>query len=120
MVEEYLKLKNNRMFLTFRRIGKWNGLSYPTVSKCHKISGILGKLCRQVIGQIVENNKLGHYSIGFPGGSDRKESACNAEDLGSIPGLESSHGEGKGYPFQDSCLENPFDRGACGIAKSWT
>ena len=72
----------------------------------------------------MENNKLGHYSIGFPGGSDHKESACNAEDLGFIPGLGSSHGEGKGYPFQYSCLENPLDRGAYeaivhGIAKSW-
>ena len=42
----------------------------------------------------------------FPGGSDGKESACNAGDLGSIPGLESSPGEGKSCPLQYSFLEN--------------
>ena len=49
---------------------------------------------------------------GFPDGSDGKESASNAEDLGSIPGLGRSPGEGNGYPLQYSCLENPMDRGA--------
>ena len=44
--------------------------------------------------------------MGFPGGSEGKESACNAGDLGSIPGLERSPREGKGYPFQYSGLEN--------------
>ena len=51
-------------------------------------------------------------SLGFPGGSDGKASAWNAGDLGSIPGLERSPGEGNGYPFQYSCLKNPMDRGA--------
>ena len=46
--------------------------------------------------------------MGFPGGSDDKESACNAGD----PGLGRSPGEGKGYPLQYACLENPMDRGA--------
>ena len=46
------------------------------------------------------------------GGSDGKESAYNAGELGSIPGLGRSPGEGKGYPLQYSCLENPRDRGA--------
>ena len=41
-----------------------------------------------------------------------KESACNTGDLGSIPGLVRSPGEGKGNPLQYSCLENPMDRGA--------
>ena len=50
--------------------------------------------------------------MGFPGGSAGKESTCNARDLGSIPRLERSPGEGKGYPFQCSGLENPIDRGA--------
>ena len=49
---------------------------------------------------------------GFPGGSDDKESACNAEEQSSIPGLGRSPGEGNGYPLQSSCLENPMDRGA--------
>ena len=44
---------------------------------------------------------------GFPGGSDGKESACNAEDLGSIPGLGGSDGRRHGNPLQYSCLDNP-------------
>ena len=47
-----------------------------------------------------------------PGGSDSKESACNAGDSGSIPGSERSPGEGNGYPLQYSCLGNPMGRGA--------
>ena len=43
---------------------------------------------------------------------DGKESACNAEDPGSIPGLGRSPGEGNGSPLQYSCLENPMDLGA--------
>ena len=46
---------------------------------------------------------------GLPGDSDGKASACNAGDLGSIPGLERSPGEGNGNPLQHSCLENPMD-----------
>ena len=62
---------------------------------------------------------------GFSGGSDGKESACNARDLGSIPGLGKSPGEGNGNPIQYSCLGNPMDRGAWwatvhGVAKSCT
>ena len=50
--------------------------------------------------------------MAFPGGSDGKESACNAGDLGSIPGLGRSPEEGNGNPLQYSCLENSMDRGA--------
>ena len=50
--------------------------------------------------------------MGFPGGSDGKESVCNAGDLRSIPGSGRSPGEGNGTPLQYSCLENPMDRGA--------
>ena len=62
---------------------------------------------------------------GFPGGSDGKASACNVGDLGLIPGLGRSPGEGNDNPFQYSCLENPVDGGAWqatvhGVAKSWT
>ena len=49
---------------------------------------------------------------GFPGGTDGKESACNAGDLGSIPGLGRSPGEGNRNPLQYSCLKNLRDRGA--------
>ena len=49
---------------------------------------------------------------GFPGGSEIKASACNAGDLGSIPGWGRSPGEGNGNPLQYPCLENPMDGGA--------
>ena len=48
----------------------------------------------------------------FPCSSVSKESACSAEDLGSIPGSGRPPGEGNGNPLQDPCLENPMDRGA--------
>ena len=48
----------------------------------------------------------------FPGGSEGKASACNARDLGSVPGSRRSPGEGNGNPLQYSCLENPMDREA--------
>ena len=50
--------------------------------------------------------------MGFSGGSDGKESACNERDLGSIPGLGRSPRGGHGNPLQYSCLENPVDREA--------
>ena len=56
------------------------------------------------------------FSCGLAG----KESACNAGDLGLIPGLERSAGEGKGYPLQYSGLENSMDCIVHGVAKSWT
>ena len=64
-------------------------------------------------------------SLGFPGGSDGKGSAYNVGDLGSIPGMGRSSGEGNGNPLQYSCLENPMDGGAWkatvyGVAKSQT
>ena len=49
---------------------------------------------------------------GFPGGSDNKESACNAGDPDSIPGLGRSPRVGNGYPLQYICLENSMDRRA--------
>ena len=63
--------------------------------------------------------------MGFLGGSDGKESACNSGDLGSIPELGRSLGEGNGNPLQYSCLENPMDRGTWratvhGVTQSWT
>ena len=50
--------------------------------------------------------------MGFPGGSDGKESARNAGDLGWISGSARPPAEGNGYPLQYSCLENPMDRGS--------
>ena len=53
-----------------------------------------------------------YIHMGFPNGSDVKESACNAGDLGSISGSEISPGEGNGNPLQYPCLEDPMDREA--------
>jgi len=50
--------------------------------------------------------------MGFPGGSDSKASARNAEGLGSMPGSERFPREGNGTTLQYSCLENPMDGGA--------
>ena len=63
--------------------------------------------------------------MGLPGGSDGKESVCNAGDMGSIPGLERSPGGRHGNPLRHSFLENSMDRGAYwatvhGVAKSQT
>ena len=52
----------------------------------------------------IKNQK---YTLGFPGGSNGKESACNVGNLGSIPGSGRSPGEGNGNPLQYSCLGNP-------------
>ena len=63
----------------------------------------------------VTTNTLNQYSlpiVGFPGGSEGKASACNAEDLGLIPGSGRFPGEGNSNPLQYSCLENPMDREA--------
>jgi len=63
--------------------------------------------------------------LGFPGGSDDKESACNTGDLDLIHGLGRSPGERNDYPLQYSCLGNPMGRGAWwaiahGVKKNWT
>ena len=58
--------------------------------------------------------------LGFPGGSVGKESTCNVGDLGLIPGLGKSPGEGKGYPLQYSGLENSMDCTGHGVAESDT
>ena len=63
-------------------------------------------------------------SLGFPGTSAGKESACNGKDPDSIPGLGRCPAEGIGYPLQYSFLENSMDRGAWqalvhGVAKEW-
>ena len=66
-----------------------------------------------------------HFLGGFCGSSDGKESAYNAGDPSSIPGLGKSPGKGSNYPLQYVCLHNAVDRGAWrvtvhGVAKSWT
>ena len=58
--------------------------------------------------------------LGLPGGSDGKDSACNAGDLGSIPELGRPPGEGKGYPLQYSGLENSVDYTVPSVTMSQT
>ena len=53
--------------------------------------------------------------MGFPGGSDSQEFACNAGDLGLTAGLRRSRGEGNGYLLQYSCLENPWTKEPGGL-----
>ena len=55
---------------------------------------------------------LSKKSLDFPGGSNSKATVYNTGDPGSIPGSGRSPGEGNGNPLQNSCLENPMDRGA--------
>ena len=75
--------------------------------------------------QVLNSQEKITKKLGFPGGSDGKESACNIGDSGSIPESGRSPGEGNDYPFQYSGLENSMDRGAWlatahGVAKSQT
>ena len=57
--------------------------------------------------------------LGFPGGSDGKESACNTGDLGSIPGLGRSSGGGHGIPLLYPCLENPHGQKSLAGYSPW-
>ena len=89
---------------------------------CHKLSHFSSILLRVDVFSL----KI-IYSpiIVFSSGSDSRESACNAGDPGTIPGLGRCPGEGNGYPLQYSCLENSMERGAWwatvhGVAKSRT
>ena len=82
-------------------------------------------LFQKAFGEHLLKLEIGVNAENFPGGSDGKESACNARDLGSIPGLGRSPGVGNSYPLQYSCLENSMDRGdwratVHGVTKSQT
>ena len=67
----------------------------PSLQNCEKLN------------LLFKQRSLFHFTMATPGGSDSKESACNAGDLGSIPGSRRSPGGGHGNPLQYSCLENP-------------
>ena len=82
----------------------------------------LWKTAQTVLKKIKTGTTLwsSNLLLGFPGGSAGKESTCNAEDLGLIPGLGRSPGEGNGYPLQYSGLENSMDCIVHEVAKSQT
>ena len=61
---------------------------------------------------LIDEGWYSHFGLGRLGSSDIKESACNAEDMGLIPGSERTPGEGNGTPLHYSCLGNPMDGGA--------
>ena len=93
----------------------------PTI--CHEVMGIDGMILVFWMLNFKPTISLSSFTfkrlfssssaiMGFPGGSEGKASACNAGDLGSIPGSGRSPGEGNGSPLQYSCLENPMDREA--------
>ena len=97
----------------FRDSSGWD----PSFCISNKVSGSEGPLGLKylVVWQL----------LGCPGGSECKESTCNAGGPGSIPGLRRPSGEGNGNPLQYSCLENSMDRGAWeatvhGVTKSRT
>ena len=74
-----------------------------------------GTIQRRLARPSLEDDTQSHEAFhiwGFPSSSNGKQAAYKAGDLGSIPGLGRSPGEGNGYPLQYSCLENPMDRGA--------
>ena len=72
---------------------------YLQVPDCPQVQGAKGLW-------LADKSGLSNANKGFPGGADRKESACNAEDLDSIPGLGRTTEEGNGYSLQYSGLEN--------------
>ena len=75
----------------------------------------------EVRSYLTSGTKINSKCIkGFPGGSAGKESTCNTGDLGSVPGLGRSPGEGKGYPLQYSGLENSTDYMVHGVTKGRT
>ena len=75
-------------------------------------SMVLGTLLSIQIHKHLANNKI---NLGLPRGLSGKESACQAGDMGSIPGLRRSSGEGNDSPLQYSYLEHAMDRGAGGL-----
>ena len=111
-------------------------LQFPSWLPCKGVLSLLQTLVSQHFGLCRVRQQIWFTNIccflvivilteGFPGSTDGKESACSAGDLGSIPGLERSPGEGNGYAHHYSCLENSMHRGGWwatvhGVTKSQT
>ena len=98
--------------------GKTSPTSCIQINFLKNLSGSHHSPSQKSFSFLVSGFFVGH--LGFPGGSAGKESACNAGDLGSIPGLGTSPGERNSYPLQYSGLENSMDCIAHGVAKSRT
>ena len=117
-----LTLKKHVLFI----IGDWNAKvgSQETPRVTGKFGLGVWNESGQRLTEFCQENTL-VIATPSPGGSNGKESACNARDLGSIPGLEGSPGGEHGNPVWYSCLENPMDGRAWwatvhGVTKSWT
>ena len=106
-----------------RSPGEENGnpLQYSCLERPHGQWSLVGYCLNRVEKSRTQLKRLSMHiqrlltrfrTLGFPGGSDGKESAHNGGDLGSIPGLGRSPGEGNGYPLWYSCLENFMHRRA--------
>ena len=76
-------------------------------------------VCSHEIKRCLPFGRKAMTNLSFPGGSDGKESTCNAGDLGLIPGLGRSSGEGYGNPLQYSCLENPHGQRSLAGYSPW-
>ena len=98
------------LFLSRSILMYLSSCSLSTHTHTHTHTHMTARLMRQLME--ISFWLLTLLSLGFPGGSDGKESAYNSGDPGSIPGLGKSPREGNGNPLQYSCLENSMDRGA--------
>ena len=108
--------KLRSLMISFTALLHFTCLSLYSISKSRHFSIFKGNQDYQSndklpLGQMFFDDLYEVQVLGFPGGSDGKESNCNSGDLGSIPGSGRFPGEGNGYPLQYSCLENSKDRG---------
>ena len=106
-------LPNGQTVLTLRIVATANPSSHtpiPPWRDIHCISTLGNGKTEALRDEIGPQNNNEHPSPPCPGGSDGKESTCDAGETASIPGLGRSPGEGNGNPLQHSCLENPTDR----------
>ena len=96
------------------------------MSMCRVFSCVVGRGCLLWLVRSLGKTLLAFWQkcvyvkLGFPDGSDNKESACNAGDLSSVLGLGRYPWVGHGNPLQYSCLENSMDRGAWWVTNRWT
>ena len=105
---------------------KWTSLPKKAVRQstsaievtCGKKKQSYGSILSYSLTPPCELSNVPQFYLGFPGGSDGKESACNAEDAGSVPGSGRPPGGGNGNPLQYSCLKNSTDKEPGGYS-SW-